>query len=111
MSCSEIIQSNDIYDLIVSSDERNTPLVEPVCIQSINEEYAVLYYDRSSVPPLSIGTYSYTSIPKIFSLMDSTSLDVSGILAIQNQPALSLKGEGILVGIIDTGERVIIMLS
>lgn len=103
MSCSEVIQSNDVYDFIVSSDERNTPLIEPVCVQSINRNYAILYYDRSTVPPLSISQYSYTSIPKLYSLMDSTSLDVSGILAIQNQPALSLKGEGVLIGIIDTG--------
>ena len=103
MSCSEVIPSNDVYDFIVSSDERKTPLIEPICVQSINRDYAVLYYDRSTVPPLSISRYSYTSIPKLFSLMDSTSLEVSGILAIQNQPALSLKGEGILVGIIDTG--------
>ncbi len=103
MSCSEIIQSNDVYDFIVSSDERNTPLIEPICVQSISRRYDILYYDRSTVPPLSIREYSYTSIPKLFSLMDSTSLDVSGILAIQNQPALSLKGQGILIGIIDTG--------
>ncbi|MBQ2901227.1 MAG: S8 family peptidase [Agathobacter sp.] len=103
MPCSEMIQSNDVYDFIVSSDERNTPLIAPICVQSINRNYDILYYDRSTVPPLSISRYSYTSIPKLFSLMDSTSLDVSGILAIQNQPALSLKGEGILVGIIDTG--------
>lgn len=103
MPCSEIIQSNDVYDLIVSNDERNTPMIEPVCVQSINRRYDILYYDRSTVPPLSIRQYSYTSIPKLFSLMDSTSLDVSGILAIQNQPALSLKGQGILVGIVDTG--------
>lgn len=103
MSCSEIIQSNDVYDFIVSSDERNTPLIEPACVQSISRNYSILYYDRSRVPELSIRDYSYTSIPKLFSLMDSTSLDVSGILAIQNQPALSLKGQGILIGIIDTG--------
>ncbi len=103
MPCSEIIGSNDVYDLIVSSDERNTPMVEPVCVQSIDRRYDILYYDRSTVPPLSIQQYSYTSIPKLFSLMDSTSLEVSGILAIQNQPALSLKGQGILIGIVDTG--------
>ena len=103
MLCSEIIQSNDVYDFIVSSDERNTPLIEPICMQSINRQYDILYYDRSKLPPLSISSYSYTSIPKLFSLMDSTSLDVSGILAIQNQPSLSLKGEGILIGIVDTG--------
>ena len=103
MSCSEIIQSNDVYDFIVSSDERNAPLIEPICVQSINRQYDILYYDRGSVPPLSIAQYSYTAIPKLFSLMDSTSLEVSGILAIQNQPALSLKGKGILIGIVDTG--------
>ena len=103
MPCSEIIQSNEVYDLIVSSDERNTPIVEPVCVQNINRRYDILYYDRSTIPPLSIQQYSYTSIPKLFSLMDSTSLDVSGILAIQNQPALALKGQGILIGIVDTG--------
>lgn len=103
MACSEVIASNDVYDFIVSVDERKMPQVEPVCVQSINRQYDILYYDRSTVPPLSISDYSYTSIPKLFSLMDSTSLDVSGILAIQNQPALSLKGQGILIGIIDTG--------
>ena len=103
MPCSEVIQSNDVYDFIVSNDEKNTPLIEPVCVQSINRQYDILYYDRSTVPPLSIDRYSYTSIPKLFSLMDSTSLDVSGILSIQNQPALSLKGQGVLVGIVDTG--------
>ena len=103
MSCSNIIQSNDIYDFIVSSDERNIPLIAPVCIQSISREYSVLYYDRSTVPPLSISDYSYTSIPKLFSLMDSTSLDVSGITAVQNQPTFSLKGDGVLIGIVDTG--------
>lgn len=103
MACSEVIASNDVYDFIVSVDERKVPQVEPVCVQSINRQYDILYYDRSTVPPLSISDYSYTSIPKLFSLMDSTSLDVSGILAIQNQPALSLKGQGILIGIIDTG--------
>lgn len=103
MPCSEMIQSNDVYDFIVSSDERNTPLIEPACVQSINRRYDILYYDRSTVPPLSISQYSYTSIPKLFSLMDSTSLDVSGILSVQNQPGLSLKGQGVLVGIVDTG--------
>lgn len=103
MSCSEVIQSNNTYDFIVSSDEERAPLVEPVCIQPINEDYSIWYYDRSTVPPLSISRYSYTSIPKIFSLMDTTSLDVSGILSIQNQPALALKGEGVLIGVVDTG--------
>lgn len=103
MPCAATILSNQTYDFIVSSDEKNTPLIPPVCIQPINEQYSIWYYDRNTVPPLSVRIYSYTSIPKCFSLMDSTSLDVSGILAIQNQPNLALKGQGVLVGIVDTG--------
>lgn len=103
MPCEQSIFSNDTYDFIVSSDETNTPLVEPLCVQSINDEYAIWYYDKKNLPPLSLSRYSYTSIPKCYFLMDSTSLDVSGILALQNQPTLSLKGQGVFIGIIDTG--------
>ncbi|MBQ6843666.1 MAG: S8 family peptidase [Agathobacter sp.] len=103
MSCNSIIPSNDILDFIVENDVLTPPMIPPLCIQPINEIYAVWYYDRVGLPPLSIKEYSYGSIPKCFSLMDSTSLDVSGILAIQNQPNLALKGQGVLVGIVDTG--------
>ena len=104
MDCSERILSNEVLDFIVTRDQTDVPLVEPICIQPIDNRYSIWYYDRSMVPPLSVGSYSYTAIPKCFSLMDSTSLDVSGILSLQNQPALSLKGRGIFIGIIDTGE-------
>ena len=103
MSCRSIISSNDTLDFIVVSDALTPPLIQPLCIQPINEIYSIWYYDRAGLPPLSIREYSYGSIPKCFSLMDSTSLDVSGILAIQNQPNLALKGQGVLIGIVDTG--------
>ena len=103
MPCENLILSNDIYDLIVSKDETTKPLVEPVCIQPIDDQYEIWYFDRTKVPPLSIREYSYTSIPKCFYLMDSTSMEISGITAMQNNPTLSLKGQGVFVGIIDTG--------
>ena len=103
MECSQFILSDNTIDLIVARDEMENALIEPVCIQPINEQYAIWYYDRSTLPPLSIERYSYSSIPKLFSIMDSTSLEVSGIIAMQNQPALSLKGQGIFIGIVDTG--------
>ena len=103
MDCSEFILSNDTYEFIVTRDETETPMIEPVCIQPIDQRYAIWYYDRTTVPPLSISRYSYSSIPKCFWLMDSTSLEVSGVLALQNQPTLSLNGQGVFIGIIDTG--------
>ena len=103
MPFSEMIQSNDTYDFIVTRDELRNLLIEPIAIQPINENYSIVYYDRAAIPPLSIADYSYTSIPKCFFLMDSTSLDVSGILSLQNQPGLALRGQGVLMGMIDTG--------
>lgn len=103
MPCANLILSNDTYDFVVSKDETINPLVEPVCIQPIDDQYEIWYFDRTKVPPLSIRDYSYTSIPKCFYLMDSTSMEVSGITAMQNNPTLSLKGQGVFVGIIDTG--------
>ena len=103
MDCSAFIQSEETLELIVAVDEMENPLIEPECIQKINDQYAIWYYNASQMPPLSVETYSYSAIPKVFWLMDSTSLDVSGILSLHNQPTFSLRGAGTLVGIIDTG--------
>lgn len=103
MDCSAFIQSENTLDFIVARDEMEASLVAPTCVQSINEQYAIWYYDARNMPPLSIERYSYTAIPKVFWLMDSTSMEVSGILAMQNQPSLMLKGEGVLIGFVDTG--------
>ena len=100
MDCASLILSNDTYDTIVAKDEEREPLVEPLCVQPIDEEYSVWYFDRSRVLPLSIRNYSYTAIPKCFYLMDTTSMEISGISALQNNPTLSLKGQGVFVGII-----------
>ena len=103
MPISTSILSNDTYDFIVTSEEISDILIPPIAIQPVNEVYSIAYYDKAALPPLSIRDYSYTSIPKCFFLMDSTAMEESGILAVQNQPGLALKGEGVLVGIIDTG--------
>ncbi|MGN0398888.1 MAG: S8 family peptidase [Blautia sp.] len=48
------------------------------------------------------GLY-YALIPKLYSLMDTVSLEASGITQVQNLPALELKGQNTLIGFIDTG--------
>lgn len=103
MSVSEEIASNATFDFIVTVEELERLALPPIAVQPINEVYAAVYYERALLPPLSIQNYSYTSIPKCFFLMDSTALSVSGILALQNQPGLSLKGKGVMIGIVDTG--------
>lgn len=103
MNCDAFIKSNDTYDVIIPRESLERYPSEPVCLQHISNNLDIHYYERGSVPPLSIQTYTYTAIPKCFGLLDTTALEESGILQLQNQPALSLRGQGILVGFIDTG--------
>ena len=78
-------------------------VVLPDCRQKISIDYEIGYYNRQGLPELNVSDYTYTAIPQCFSLMDKSALDSSGITKVQNQPTLSLKGEGILLGFLDTG--------
>ncbi len=110
MDCHEAVYSNDYYDLIggITSLE---PGLRGLCKQDIANRYAVYYLNRDRVPPLSVGTYKYINIPKCYTVLNQQALEVSGITRVQTQRNLELFGSGILIGFIDTGERVIILSS
>lgn len=102
-NCKEQVYSNDYYDFIIPygvAEEVPTPVD---CVQRVTEDYDIFFYAREGQPPLDVGTYTYTTIPKCYGLLDTTALEASGILRLQNQPVLSLKGDGVLVGFLDTG--------
>ncbi len=101
--CRQQIHSNDYYDFIIPYGVGTEQITVSGCTQRVSEDYDVFFFPREGLPPLSIGSYSYTTIPKCYGLLDTTALEVSGILRMQNQPVLSLKGNGVLVGFIDTG--------
>lgn len=103
MDCTEAVYSNDYYDLIVEYNNRRELFSLPVCVQDINNQYLVGYWARTGLPPFRMRNYTYAAIPKIYTTLDAQAMEASGILRIQDQPALSLKGQGVLIGIIDTG--------
>lgn len=103
MPCNEIIQSNNTYDVIIPLDALERVLQKPACIQHINRSYDIYYFGRDTVPPLGFEDYTYSSIPKCFGLLDTSALEESGILQLQQNPALALYGQGVLVGFVDTG--------
>ena len=41
----------------------------PGCVQRIAEDYDIFFYPREGLPPLSIGNYTYTAIPKCYALL------------------------------------------
>ena len=101
--CRTQVYSNDYFDFVIPYGEAYTVSPPGTCIQRIDEDYDILYFEREGLPPLSLSTYSYSVIPKCFGLLDRTALEVSGILQLQIQPALELTGRGVLLGFIDTG--------
>lgn len=73
------------------------------CIEYVNTEYAIIHIPLRIAQPISIERDTYDAIPKLYSLLDTTSMDASGLLPVFEQPSLNLRGEGTLIGMIDTG--------
>lgn len=72
-------------------------------INYVNDRFAVIYVPNSRIPERLIGSIAYSVIPKLFSLLDLSSLEEMGVTRLQRIPYLSLKGNGVLLGFLDTG--------
>lgn len=103
MDCEEQVYSDEYFDFIVENFSGTSGELSGYCMQEINNVYQVIYVSREGLKPLSVANYSYAAIPKCFALMDESALEASGILRIRNYPTLTLKGQGILIGFVDTG--------
>lgn len=71
------------------------------CVQIVDVNYVIIHTPVERMN--QIGDFLYNSIPKLYGLMDTTNLESSGILRVQNNPYLNLRGKDVLVGVIDTG--------
>ena len=95
--CEEKIYSNDYVDFIISKDVLDVIDLSSDCIQRIDEEKDTYFYPRSFFRIFDFPADSYASVPKCYGLLDETALEVSGILKLQQQPALALKGQGVMI--------------
>ena len=101
----ERILSQDYVSLIFHNE---TPPFRPEQIrpeylpQIVDWQYAIVNAPLADYPP-DISRQGYFTIPNLLTLLDTASLEASGILAVRNQPYLNLTGEGIILGFIDTG--------
>lgn len=78
-------------------------LAQTQCINFVSREFAVIHALQNTADVLSVSRYSYSSIPKLFGLLDTSVLESSGILPAFDQPALQADGQGVILGLIDTG--------
>jgi hypothetical protein len=78
-----------------------------VCVNRINGQYAVVY--RKTTSGTSPGNIKdilepgFGFIPKCYGLMDVYADEGSGVRALSALPGLSLTGEGVIIGFVDTG--------
>jgi len=107
MNCQEAIVSDDYVDFIWKIDVRYTGTEGfpfGVCTQYVNRDFSIFYVSRDEAirdeQMIPIGDYA---IPYCYTQMDTESLEYTRILPIQNQPALKLRGSGVLIGILDSG--------
>lgn len=68
-------------------------------------DFAVLYIEKDKLNLITEEERDKIELqqPYNLGLMDKSALEATGVLAIQNQPFLNLKGSGVLIGIVDTG--------
>lgn len=104
--CHEQILSEDYRDFIIggiaSDFLASLPLAE-YCTQAADFYYECLYLPASLAEPITFERFPYYTIPKCYAPLSLDTLSQTGILPIQNLPSLQLKGEGILLGFLDSG--------
>jgi len=105
MPCTENVASEEYADFIIPYTSREELLAGAMteCVDFVNYHYAILYRPMSELAPISLSSFTYTAIPKLYSLLDTTSMEASGILPAARLPALSNKGSGVIIGFVDTG--------
>lgn len=106
ISCRDIIVSEDYADFIEGYETPPSDVIESlggVCYQSIDVNYSCIYVPINELKELTLENYTYSSIPTLYGLMDTVALEETGVLKLQNQQLLNLKGQGVVVGIIDSG--------
>lgn len=105
-TCRRMIMSEDFIDFIAPIYREITPEEAErarACVQSMDFGFQAVYVDRTLTEPVSLEYYRYNSIPNCYQLMDLEAMDEAGISVVQSYPTLNLQGNGVMVGILDTG--------
>lgn len=99
------IISNDYTDLFIEYN-RNPNLLERFqdsSIHTMNTRYALAYVPSNQLNDNFIKEHGYSPIPHCYGLTSIKSLESSGVQKLRRTPTLDLRGQGVLIGVIDTG--------
>jgi subtilisin family serine protease len=101
----ERIVSNDYADLLIaySGDESVFQNFQDASVHIINSLDAIVHVPVQQITDSTIIQLGYSVIPSLFGLISQASLESSGVIRLRNVPNFNLRGQGVLIGIIDTG--------
>lgn len=105
-TCREQILSEDCRDFIgnhVRTSFFDSIMQDSHCEQDAGFGYKCIYIPAGTADPVTLPKYSYNSIPKCYAPVSMETLNQAGILPVQNYPTLQLKGNGVLIGFMDSG--------
>lgn len=97
--------SEDYTDFLVAYQgdmEEIRRRYQPAAIQEAGR-FLIIYKPVTSERTISIETFGYSALPRCLGLLGTNAAAATGALRIRQQPYLNLYGQGVLVGVVDTG--------
>lgn len=102
--CLQSILSNDYQDFLIPPEFLQEYAYDPeYCVQIIGRTASCIYIPTTDFPNLSPHNAEYTSIPKLYGLMEGDATTEIRTIALQQESYLELDGTGVLLGFIGTG--------
>lgn len=98
----EKVLDNNYYDLMINNV--SIPMYDTGNnITTLNFRHSLAHVLKTNSDPCNLGVYPYHSFPTLYVPTSTISIEKSGIGTVQRNPFLGLFGQGIIVGVIDTG--------
>ncbi len=99
------IISNEYANAIVEYHRRDSFMAQfsDDLLNIIDEKYGVVYFPAIETTISIAWENGYAMIPKLYGLLNKTSLEALGVDRVQSIPYLGLQGAGVLLGFVDTG--------
>lgn len=96
------INDESYFDLIIDNNIIDLYQTNPDYVFPINPKVSVMLAEESQFQMYSIGIYPYAFFPSLFTLSSEICIN-SNIERIQSNPNFGMFGQGVIVGILDSG--------
>ncbi len=103
--CRSRILNEDYADFMIKYGEALNDISTRlnICYDNLDGDTYNVYAPIVDLPKNLIHLYGYGAYPNVYGLLDIASVEASGITRVRNTPNLDLRGQGVLIGVVDTG--------